>query len=72
MFCEIDGWAKGLGCWCRCCLWWCSSGVLFVVLVTVRVHFCKIDGSARGHAVWGAGLGAVLGMLVAGGACLAS
>ena len=29
--------------------------------MTVRAHFCKIDG-ARGHAVWGARAGGVLGL----------
>ena len=33
--------------------------VLLEVLGTVRAHCCEIDGRARGHAVWGAGAGAV-------------
>ena len=44
-FCKYYGRVlKGmqLGCWCRCS---------FVVLVTVRAHFCNRRQDARGHAI---------------------
>ena len=42
-----------LGCWCRC--------LLFELLVVARVLFIGIDGRVLGHAIKGAGAGAVLG-----------
>ena len=57
------------GCWCWCCFG-VLLGVLFEVLVTVRAHFCEMDGRvavwgavrARGHAVCGAGAGVLRGL----------